>query len=154
MALVARLASQPFEVTPSQFAKPESQVLIAQVPSAQNSVAFGRLQTVRQAPQLFTSDTIRVSQPLVMEVSQFAKPAAQVDEHTPLPHTLTVFGNDGQMFPQPPQLSGLFWRFTQLPVPAQNVVPDGQLEAHIPLEHTIPAPQRVPQLPQLALLLS
>jgi len=61
-----------------------------------------------------------------------------------LPAEQTAFAL--QTFPHAPQLSGSFWRSTQ--VPPQSIWPAGQAQA--PALQTPPAGQTLPQAPQLA----
>jgi len=63
-------------------------------------------------------------------------------------------GAEGHELPHDPQLSGLVWRLTQLPDDEQYVVPDGQDETQAPPEQNVPAPQRLPHVPQLLPVLS
>ena len=67
-----RLISQPFEGRPSQSAYPALQVATTHAPAVQPDVAFARLQTVPQAPQLLAVVFVLVSQPLPTLLSQFA----------------------------------------------------------------------------------
>jgi hypothetical protein len=62
VVLVSMFVSQPFEVISSQLAKPLLHVAIAHWPFEQVAVAFVRLQTLPQAPQLFTSPLVFVPQ--------------------------------------------------------------------------------------------
>jgi len=126
-----------------------------QVPALQTAVAFeGAVQTVPQAPQLFTELLRFVSQPLPALLSQLPKPALQVIPHTPplqeaVPLVLL------QTVPQAPQLFTELLRFVSQPLPAllsQLPKPALQVIPHTPLLHEavplVPL-QTVPQAPQL-----
>ena len=67
-----RLISQPFAGRPSQSAYPALQVETTHAPAVQPEVAFARLQTLPQDPQLVTIVFVLVSQPLPTLLSQFA----------------------------------------------------------------------------------
>jgi hypothetical protein len=69
--------SQPLEATPSQSAKPVEQAVIWQLPLAQLSVAFARLQVVPHEPQ-FAAVVSGASQPFESTPSQSSKPASHV----------------------------------------------------------------------------
>src|SRR5688500_9665752 len=68
-SLVKRVVSQPMPSLPSQFKKFVPQLATAQVPVAQDGVAFARVQDEPQAPQ-FEEVRRSVSQPLVGLPSQ------------------------------------------------------------------------------------
>ena len=65
-----RLISQPFDGRPSQSAKPALHAEITQTPALQPDVAFARLHTLPQVPQLLTVVLVLVSQPLLTLPSQ------------------------------------------------------------------------------------
>jgi hypothetical protein len=68
--LVSTFTSQPFESTPSQFAKPALHEAIEHVPLEHVGVALASAQTRPQAPQLFTSVLLATSHPLAADRSQ------------------------------------------------------------------------------------
>ena len=99
-----RLISQPFEGRPSQSAYPALQVEMTQAPAVQPDVAFARLQTLPQVPQLLAVVLVLVSQPLVALPSQLPYGAVQVMPQMPLPQSgapLVLL----QTVPQTPQFA-------------------------------------------------
>jgi hypothetical protein len=79
-----RFTSQPFAALPSQFANPGRHAPIAHVPPAHIGAAFGKLQAIPHAPQLFTSLPVGVSHPFAALPSQSEKPGRQT-LNVPLP---------------------------------------------------------------------
>jgi len=78
--------------------------------------------------------------------SQLANPALQaMTPHTLLAHPETAFARL-HLVPHAPQLLGSVERLTQDPL--QFVSPVWQLTVHLPLEHTSPAGQTLPHVPQ------
>jgi hypothetical protein len=65
-----RLVSQPFETTPSQSLKPVLQEAMVQTPALHPAVAWARLQTLPQLPQLLGSPALCTSQPFAARRSQ------------------------------------------------------------------------------------
>ena len=99
-----RLISQPFAERPSQSAYPALQVAITQAPAVHPDVAFARLHTVPQAPQLLAVVLVLVSQPLTMLLSQLPYGAVQVMPQLPLPQNGAPFVLL-QPVPQAPQFA-------------------------------------------------
>jgi hypothetical protein len=64
LAVVCRLVSHPFDATLSQSPKPTLHAPTAHAEALQTDVAFGRLQTVPQVPQLLTLFVVFTSHPL------------------------------------------------------------------------------------------
>src|ERR1700674_5220305 len=73
--LVLTFTSQPSEVSPLQLAYPALQAAITQVPPLQAAVAFGIMQRLPHAPQLFGFVLRFTSQPLAYAPSQLPYPA-------------------------------------------------------------------------------
>ncbi len=76
--MVRRSVSQPFDATPSQFAKPALQLATVQAPDAQPAVPFDTEHTVPQPPQLDTFVAVLISQPSVAVPLQSRKDPLQV----------------------------------------------------------------------------
>jgi hypothetical protein len=96
------LTSQPFATSPSQSAYPPEHASV-QIPSAQVGVACTVLQGRLQPPQLLTSVSVDVSQPLEARASQSPYPVW----HDPMPqapfvHAAVAFSG-AQGLLQPPQ---------------------------------------------------
>lgn len=88
-----RFTSQPLAASPSQLAKPALQAPIEHVPFTHTVLAFGKLQTLPQAPQLFVLFDKLVSQPFARIPSQFEKPELQdAIVQFPPTHEVTAFG--------------------------------------------------------------
>jgi hypothetical protein len=102
LLVVERLVSQPFEASPSQFAKPELQ-MIPHAPWMHVGAPFADEQVLPQEPQFLTSEVSRTSQPLLLLPSQLALFGAQVRMQLP-PTQEAVPPPIGQMRPQAPQL--------------------------------------------------
>jgi hypothetical protein len=103
--LVLSGVSQPSAATPLQSAKPGSQLTILHVPMAQVDIAFGSMQTLLQAPQLWSSVCVFTQVPL-----QTVWPGRQV--HIPPTQSWVAL----QTRPQAPQLSWFVVRFTHIPL--------------------------------------
>lgn len=98
------------------------------------------LQTWPQAPQLFGSEVINVSQPFAGLPSQSAYPDRHAwTSHTPATQVAVAFGN-AQTLPHVPQLFGSVETLMQL-VPHWTV-PAGQV-VHVPFTQVEPAAQHV-----------
>lgn len=111
----SRFASQPVDASPSQSAYPVLQLAIVHCPETQASVAFARLQTAPQLPQLFTFVFRFTSQPSTGLPLQSAYPGLQLlIVHTPALQVETAFGSE-HWLPQAPQLPALVVRFTSQP---------------------------------------
>jgi hypothetical protein len=82
LTLFVRFVWQPVDSTPVQSAKPALHVVTSQVPPLHAELAFARLQTFAQAPQLFGS-----SRTLTHDPEQLVRPAPQVTEQTPAEQT-------------------------------------------------------------------
>ncbi len=72
---VSSARSQPFAPLPSQLPKPGSHASIAQVPEPQSVVAFARVHSVPQPPQLVVVRS-EVSQPFASKLSQLPQPSS------------------------------------------------------------------------------
>jgi hypothetical protein len=154
LVTVRREVSQPFASTPSQFAKPASQLAMPQTPLPHVAVAFERLQPMPQPPQ-FVVVRIDVSQPVASRPSQSSKPVTQVPtRHMPLEQSAIALARTHAV-PQLPQsvvvrseVSQPFATLaSQSDHPASHVV-----IVHMPVEQS-PVPRDgahgTPQAPQL-----
>src|SRR6266567_4308955 len=158
--LTWRLVSQPSLALPLQLAKPALQEATLQTLFEHAAVPLAALQTLPQAPQLFTLTWRLVSQPSLALPLQLAKPALQeatlqtLFEHAAVPLAAL------QTLPQAPQLFTLTWRLVSQPslaLPLQLAKPALQ-EATLQtlFEHAavpLAALQTLPQAPQLLTLL-
>ncbi len=148
--------SQPFELLPSQLAKPELHamlhVLLEHAPVA--LVAPG--QTLPQLPQLLALFVMLISQPSAPD---------RLQSRTPMPHAVHAlfeqYCDEVQDMLQAPQLPPLFVVFTSQPLPAlpsQSACPSGQASTHVLDTHSLPIAHALPQTPQckfeLAVLVS
>jgi hypothetical protein len=89
-AVVFRFVSQPLDGSLSQFPKPAVHVPSVHTPPGQVSVAFARLHTAPQPPQLLRV-VVLVSQPFAGFPSQLAKPAAHTGRHVPAGQLVVPF---------------------------------------------------------------
>ena len=128
------LISQPLATWPSQFAKPGLQVAIAHTPLTHAAVAFGKVQTMPQPPQLAEPVKMLVSQPSARVPLQLANPALHVPTHV-RPPPLTVHT----------PLPLLNEQKSPAVFPAQAA---SDATVHTPFAHT-PDAQCVPHVPQL-----
>jgi hypothetical protein len=107
-------ASQPSPYRPLQFKKVPRQLLIAQVPVEQMTVALGAEHALPQLPQCEMLVLMLVSQPSVTPPVQSSYPAAHVIEQAPAlqdgvpwlllqtaPHALQLFGSVLRFISQP-----------------------------------------------------
>lgn len=133
LVLLDRLVSQPFTTLPSQFPKPELQVM-PQDPATQLAVPLAVLQAAPQAPQWLVLVLMLTSQPLAALASQLPNPELQAMPQTPAVHDATPFV-ELQAFPHAPQLATLEFRFTSQPLAA------------LPSQLANPALQVMPQTP-------
>jgi hypothetical protein len=113
----------------------------------------GDAHDVPQEPQAPLLSTTLVSHPSASMPLQSAKPAEQpVITHPPDAHAVVACGAAPQARPQAPQLAGseltLAQPLEQQTSPAGQPVVEQVVGAQIPPEHTSPAGQRLPQLPQ------
>src|SRR5262249_18270351 len=88
--VVFRFASQPLDGSLSQLPKPALHVPSVHTPPGQVSVAFARLHTAPQPPQLLRV-VVLVSQPFAGFPSQLAKPAAHTGRHVPAGQLVVPF---------------------------------------------------------------
>lgn len=95
--------SQPSDATPLQLPHPDAQDATVQALLAQPSLAWGRLQTAPQAPQLLTSVRVSISQPVSTFPSQSARPVLHAILHWPATQ-LAVPPVELHTCPQLPQL--------------------------------------------------
>jgi hypothetical protein len=138
---------------PSQFDQPLAQLAMVQVEALQASLAFATLQTVPQAPQLFTLEVVFTSQPSDCVPLQSRKPVSQLPiTHAPAEHASVEFGRL-QSVGQVPQWLGSVCRFASQPfatVPSQLANPVLQLEmAQALATHDDVALARLQVLPQV-----
>ena len=99
------LASQPFDGSRSQSAKPMLHAAMTQVPLTHIMVALGALQAFPQLPQLFASLCMLVSQPFDGLPSQSAKAALHVAmTHWELTQAGVALGRE-HIAPQLPQFN-------------------------------------------------
>jgi hypothetical protein len=118
LASDSKFTSQPFEATPSQLANPVAQLAMAHCPETHASVAFARLQTAPQLPQLFTSRFKLTSQPSIGLPLQSAYPGLQLPMvQTPALQLETALGRE-QVALHAPQLCALALRLTSQPFEA------------------------------------
>jgi hypothetical protein len=104
--LVFRFVSHPFAAMPSQSPKPELHVAIVQPPFEHAGVAFGSVQIVPHAPQLFTFVLTFVSQPSALARLQSANGGAQASTlQAPITHFVEALGSE-QALLHPPQFCG------------------------------------------------
>jgi hypothetical protein len=136
------LTSQPSPVVLLQLAKPDVHALMPQFPPEQVLVALAREQTFPQAPQWLRLLVVFTQAP-----EQLVRPPEQVVTQEPLEHTWFIAHDmlQDDMFTGP-QWVGL--ESVSMHVLPQRVCPLGQ--AQVPLLHTRPPVQMVPQAPQLA----
>jgi hypothetical protein len=106
-------------------------------------------QTLPHAPQLFTSVSPSRSHPFAALPSQFRKPALHAKLHVELAQIADALARAGHTVPHPPQLLGS--NAVLVHIAPHELSPLPQLIWHDPAEQTRPAPQAVPQAPQLAL---
>ncbi len=139
--------SQPFTALPSQLAKPVSQVVSWHAPLVHADAPLEKRQVKPQAPQLLTLVSA-VSQPLPALPSQSPKPALHWNAQRPAQKGVALAGR-AQALPQAPQFAGSLARSRQAPV--QSVWPETQVATQAPAAQRCPAPQALPQAPQLAL---
>ena len=152
-ASLVTLVSQPFAVTPSQFAKLGSQEPTRQSPPPQATVAWGKAgQTRPQLPQLSTSRVV-----FAQLTPQQVRPTPQpMGPHAPAQMPPEQVSSLAQVFPQPPQLRASLARLASQPsatVPLQSAKPalheaTSQLPARQADVACGTAPQVFPQLPQ------
>lgn len=157
LVVVARLVvSHPFEVFPSQFAKPGLQLTRIQLPLRHAVVALGAVQILPQAPQLFVFVLISISQPFEVIKSQFLKFVLQLTiEQTPPTHAAVAFAS-AHAFPHVPQFAKFVFRLISQPLvllPSQFSKPVKQVNEQTPAVHVVVAftraGQTFPQAPQL-----
>jgi hypothetical protein len=122
--------SQPFDASPSQFAKPALHAPSVHEPVLQLSPAFGRSQPTPHAPQSLVVLIAR-SQPLTALPSQFAKCASHAPSvHVPVMHDSPAFARS-HATPQPPQ-SVSVWIDRSQPLallPSQLAKPGSQVSS-------------------------
>ena len=140
------LASQPFELSPSQSPKPDAHVS-PQAPRLHTGVALvAPRQIVPHVPQSVTVSS-RASQPLAGFRSQSAKPMLHANPHTPPVHARVALARIGHALSHMPQSSGLVCVLTQaIPQRAspaaqpdtQRAVPPMVVQRGVAPEHTVP----------------
>ena len=109
VALVFRFVSHPFAAIPSQSPNPALHMAIVQPPFEHAGVALANMQTVPQAPQLFTFVLMFVSQPSVATRLQSANGGAQASTlQLPMTHLVDEFGSE-QALSHVPQFCGSVW---------------------------------------------
>ena len=154
LAVFVRFTSQPLPGAPSQSPRPGAQLEMPQLPFTQFGVPPTAEHTLLQVPQLFTSELLAISQPLLSWASQLRKPALQLIPHIPLVQVAVPFWSL-QTVPQAPQCSVEEFRFVSQPfeaMPSQSA--NGALHeamAQDPPEQTAVAFGRLqaePQAPQ------
>ena len=165
--VVLVLVSQPLVALPSQLPSPALHARL-QTPPRQLAVPPVLGQRLPQPtaapgppmPQLFTSDSVVTSQPLVSTPSQLPRPTEHTTvemRHMPPPQTAVApVGGAGQRVPQPPQLvMSPIAVFTSQPLaglPSQSAKPALQApRAHRPAAQVAAALaklQRLPHTPQ------
>ncbi len=142
LVVTASSTSQPLAASPSQSAKPASQVKV-HAPIAQALLAWARAgHATPQPPQWLVLVRVSTSQPLAAMPSQSPKGAVQrATAQTPATQPGSALGAV-QAVPQAPQLAGL--RVVSTQPPEQQVRPVGQARAASqPGTQTLPV-QRVP----------
>jgi hypothetical protein len=143
------LVSQPSASTPLQLEKPPLHAPMRQLASAHTVAALARRHARPQAPQCSMAARRLVSQPVEATLSQSPKPALQVSPHTPPRHAGSPLAPPGHARPHVPQCCASVSSVAQRS--PQKVVPPPQIDPQAPIEHAVPAGQRLPQRPQLAL---
>ena len=146
--------SQPFAAVPSQFARPALHAPRTHAPALHVALAPVNVHTRAQEPQLFGSDAVARSHPLLALASQSAYPAAHAPRtHAPLAQVAAACANEHALAHEP-QLAGSVAVFTSqpfAPLPSQFAVPAVHVViTHAPLVHVAPAAQALPHDPQLA----
>jgi hypothetical protein len=105
VTVLVRLVSQPLLSSPSQLPKPVLQVM-PQAPAVQVAAALARVgQAVPQAPQLVALVRVSTSQPLLLLLSQLAKPSLQRRPQVPIAQAAAALAPPAQTVPQAPQLA-------------------------------------------------
>ena len=160
---VAKSASQPFAVLPSQLPKPLLHVIDAHTPPEQVGVPFVASQRLPHAPQLLRSVVSVTSQPLVDDPSQSARGEVQAAPTPQVPTPDTLGAQKAvrpvgavQRVPQAPQLVTSVVVAVSHPS-AVSLLQLAKPAVQAPMVHTPPtqvAPalakrQRLPQAPQL-----
>jgi len=160
VALVLVLVSQPLATAPSQFPNPAEQVML-HTPPAQPGVPPVVEQRVPQAPQLFTSVRMAVSQPSPEVALQSRRSLGQFTlevPHIDAAHTALVpMGGGGQLTPQPPQLVTSPDAVLTSQPSSELVLQSRKPALHAPITHRPPEQleaaladwQRLPHTPQL-----
>lgn len=139
---VARLASQPFAATPSQFPNPALHAWSWQAPLKHVADALAKAHAEPHAPQLPTDEFKFVSHPFAALASQSPNPGSHAmlqdpPEHVGLPLVAL------QTRPHVPQLLGSVPVATSHPVPYER----SQLEnpvLQLPIAHVVPKHEGVP----------
>jgi len=155
------MVSQPSAGFPLQLAKPLLQPVIVQLPDEQPAVPFAAAQVNPHPPQLLVSLLVPTSQPSPGIPLQLAKPLLQPEiVQVPDVQPGVPFGA-AQVVPHPPQLFGSLVVAASQPSTTellQSVNPALQepIVQVLDVQPAVPfaAVQMVPQLPQLAGLLS
>ncbi len=155
---VASSTSQPLAGSPSQSAKPASQVA-PQRESSQVAVACGRAgQALRHAPQWAGLAARSTSQPLAAAPSQLPKPVAQTTAHAPLMQAGVELGAAAQVLPQAPQwgaaeVTSVSQPLLATPSQSPTAVASSQRRVHTLATQTAaprgPPGQRLSHAPQL-----
>jgi hypothetical protein len=144
---VSSRVSQPFVAFMSQLPNMRSHAVRVQVPVAQDSVAFARLQDVPHEPQS-ASVFSGVSHPSSTSPLQSPQPMSHARTQAPLVQ-LGVAWFVLHALPQPPQWFASVLMLAQVP-PGQRVSPAAQpLTQPVVGSHAgVPPVQRIPQAPQ------
>jgi len=139
---VARLASQPFAATPSQFPNPALHACSWQAPLKHDAEALAKVHAAPQAPQLVTVEFRFVSQPFVALPSQSPKPGLQAIWQLP-PEQVGLPLVALHTRPHVPQLVGSVPVATSHPVAYER----SQFEypaLQVPMAHVVPRQDGVP----------
>jgi hypothetical protein len=157
---VSVFVSQPFEETASQLPNPALQAPSVQTLLVQVSLAFARLQTAPQAPQLARLEVRFVSQPSPESPLQSPSPAVQLAMPHTAPTQFAVPPPAGQTLPHVLQLLTSVFVLVSQPLfglPSQLLKPAAQAGTHTPaVQAVVPFAfeQATPQAPQLAVVFS
>ncbi len=132
---VERLASQPFDGSPSQLPKPALQVPIAHVPAEHTGEAFASVQTRPHMPQFAMPVRTSTSQPSAALPLQLPKPGVHAATvHAPRAHPAVAFGRAHDR-PHMPQWAGVVLVSVSQPfaaLPSQSPKPEVQVYLHVP----------------------
>jgi hypothetical protein len=150
--VVLMLASQPLAGSPSQSSKPTLHVPTRHCPITHALVALSSMQRRPQVMQLFTSVWRLASQPVVIMLSQLAKPALHAKRHWPITHVLVAL-IELHTRPHAPQFIGSVIVSAQRPLhavwPGHTSWHDDTLASPARMQ-AVPASHIAPHAPQLA----